>query len=109
MPRRRTIGESPLDAVVPPSEPPAEEGVSSAKAGEATPGPSPRVTRARITVQLPLELAERMRNAVYWTPGLTLAGLAARAISREVDALEAERGEGFMPRQQELRPGRPLH
>jgi len=56
----------------------------------------------------PVGLAERMRNAVYWTPGLTLAGLAEAAIRQEVDALEAERGEAFLPRRQELTAGRPL-
>jgi len=108
MPKRRTIGESPLDAVVPPPRPPAEEGLSSAEAGATTSDFEPRVAKGRITVQLPLELTERMRNAVYWTPGLTLAGLAEAAIRREVDALEAERGEGFLSRRQELRPGRPV-
>ena len=32
-------------------------------------------TKERLTVNLPPELIERARNAVYWTPGLTLAGL----------------------------------
>jgi hypothetical protein len=27
----------------------------------------------RLTVNLPSDLAEQMRDAVYWTPGLTLA------------------------------------
>ena len=57
---------------------------------------------------LPVEVIERVRNAVYWTPGMTLAGLTEDALSAYVDALEAERGEPFPQRQGQLKLGRPL-
>jgi len=33
----------------------------------------PQTRMVRLTVNLPADLADRMRDAVYWTPGLTLA------------------------------------
>ena len=64
--------------------------------------------RERFTSKLPTEVIERARNAVYWTPGLTLAGLTESALSAYLDALEKERGEAFPQRQGELKLGRPI-
>lgn len=64
--------------------------------------------KERLTAQLPVELIDRARNAVYWTPGLTLAELAAKALKQFLDQLEAERGEPFPPRHGELKAGRPV-
>jgi hypothetical protein len=93
---RRTIGTNPLDAVVPATPPP-----------EATELPR-KVSKERLTIHLPVELIDRVKNAVYWTPGLTLAGLGEEALRIMVERLEADRGDAFPPRQEELRGGRPL-
>ncbi len=66
------------------------------------------INRERITAKLPVELIERMRNAVYWTPGLTLTELIAQAVSERLDLIEAQRGEPFPPRQGNLKTGRPI-
>jgi hypothetical protein len=96
MAKRRTIGANPLDAVIPaPRE--AERAISA-----------PKAIKERLTVHLSIGLIDRMKNAVYWTPGLTLAGLAEEALAQAVDKLEKERGEPFPPRQAELKGGRPL-
>ena len=47
--------------------------------------------KQRITVQISEEVIERIKNAVYWTPGLTLASLAEEAFAKVVDALEEEK------------------
>jgi hypothetical protein len=71
--------------------------------------PRPRIgQKERLTIHLPVELIDRVKNAVYWTPGLTLAGLGEEALRRMVEQLEVERGDPFPPRQAELRGGRPL-
>jgi hypothetical protein len=67
MAKRRTIGTNPLDTVIP------------ARLPEST--PPKKVIKERLTVHLPVELIERIKNAVYWTPGLTLAGLAEEAFT----------------------------
>jgi hypothetical protein len=51
-----------------------------------------------VGVSLDPEVLERARNAVYWTPGLTLTALATRALATTVDALEHERGQPFPAR-----------
>lgn len=95
MAKRRTIGTNPLDAVIPAHQPEAR-------------APQKKIIKERLTVHLPVELIERVKNAVYWTPGLTLAGLAEEAFTAAVERLERERGEPFPPRRSELKGGRPL-
>jgi hypothetical protein len=108
--RRKTIGNSPLDTVVPRREPesaPSIPSVSTEKQRAREDGPS-RVTKERLTVHVPVELIDRVKNIVYWTPGLTLARLAAEALTKEVEKREKERGEPFPHRAEELKGGRPL-
>lgn len=95
MAKRRTIGTSPLDAVIPSRQ--LVEG-----------GATKKIIKERLTVHLPVDLIERVKNAVYWTPGLTLAGLAEEAFTAAVERLERKRGEPFPPRKSELKGGRPL-
>jgi len=64
-------------------------------------------TRERLTVQLSPGLLDRLRNAVYWTPGTTLAGLVEACITRVLDDMEHERGDAFPQRREPLRAGRP--
>ncbi len=50
---------------------------------------------------------ERAKNAAYWTPGLTLAGLAEAGIRAELERVEKKHGP-FKARERELVGGRPL-
>ncbi len=94
---RSTIGSNPLDAVVPMARP------ETAVPEQSAP-PSP--PRERVTIALPADLMERARNAVYWTPGATLAGLVEEAVRVELAKREAENGSVFRPRNSRLTPGR---
>ena len=109
MNKRKTIGSNPLDAVVP---------MGTVEVTEVRPMveiaqepeielPAPQ-TKQRLTVHLPVELIDRAKNVVFWTPGLTLASLAEQALEAVVTRLEEERGEAFPWRFEELRGGRPL-
>jgi hypothetical protein len=69
---------------------------------------TPRPAKERMTFHLPVEVMERAKNAVYWTPGLTLADLAAKALTGAVDRLEKRKGEPFPPRKANLKGGRPI-
>jgi len=62
----------------------------------------------RLTIYLPPELAEQVKNAVFWTPGLTIAALAERALAKEVKEMIEERGEPYPTRHGALIRGRPL-
>jgi hypothetical protein len=66
------------------------------------------VDKDRLTVHLPVDLIERAKNAVYWTPGLTLASLAEDALRQALAELETARGAPFPPRERQLSVGRPL-
>ncbi|HEV3073598.1 MAG TPA: hypothetical protein VHB47_04200 [Thermoanaerobaculia bacterium] len=94
-------------------------GVSEAAAVEPTPDPAAAADRAapeaappaaawRLTFHLPAAVLERAKNAVYHTPGLTLAGLGVAALTRELDRLEEQRGQPFPARNGPLRTGRPI-
>ena len=95
MAKHRTIGTNPLDAVVPRLVP--EAGETGGAAAEPRTGPEARVGKQRLTVHLPVDLIERVKNTVYWTPGLTLARLAESSLARIVDELEGERERPSRP------------
>jgi hypothetical protein len=90
-----TIGENPLDQVVPirPPEPATEQAPAAAP-------------KERVTIALPAELMDRARNTVYWTPGATLAGLVEDAMANALERLEQEHGGPFVSRSSNLKPGR---
>jgi hypothetical protein len=97
MAKRRTIGENPLDSVVP-----------RASAAAAAAAVDDKQEKRRMTFHLPITVTERVKNTVYWTPGLTLADLAAQALADAVDRIEKKRGEAFPRRKSELKGGRPI-
>lgn len=102
---RSTIGSNnPLDSVVPRSETTSPTEAASPDRKEYT----DPAAKERLTVHLPKPLIERVKNAVYWTPGLTLASLGQRALEAEIDRMEQEKGEPFPQRDDELRGGRPM-
>jgi len=63
--------------------------------------------KVRLTVNLPQDLVEQMRDAVYWTPGLTLAWLIARAMRTSLAELRSTSQGPFPKRSKPLRAGRP--
>lgn len=64
--------------------------------------------KERMTVQMSREVIERVKDAVYWTPGLTVAQLTEEALEHALDRLEKKNGKTFEKRKSELKPGRPL-
>lgn len=68
--------------------------------------PSDPEPRERLTVQLSHDALDRLRNAVYWTPGLTITDFVEQCIISTVDRMERKRGEEFPHRAAALRPGR---
>ena len=63
--------------------------------------------KQRVTVQLSSVVVERLRNAVYWTPGLTLTSFIEGCVAETVQRMETERGMEFPQRESALRAGRP--
>jgi hypothetical protein len=108
MAKRQTIGENPLESLF--ELVGSNENSASSLHGEKQERPKKEKSskKQRITVQISIEVIERIKNAVYWTPGLTLASLAEDAFSKAVDMLEREKESPFPKRKNELKTGRPI-
>ena len=105
---RKTIGQNPLDAVVPDLRLLNQTNAQTPSTTNSD-TPEPDLNRKeRLTIHLPLGLIERLKNAVYWTPGLTLADLGETALGQWIDEIETQRGAPFEPRAAQLKGGRPL-
>jgi hypothetical protein len=61
--------------------------------------------KAKITVTLPVNLIDRLRNAVYWTPSITIASLAETSLESKLRKLE--KAKRFRKRRGKIRVGRP--
>ena len=64
--------------------------------------------RHKVSAEVDYDVAERVKNAVYWTPGLTMARFIERALEDAIQKLEDERGGRFDQREMELVGGRPM-
>ena len=79
------------------------------------PGPSSRLHETgpsqprmvRLTVNLPGDLVDRVRNAVYWSPNLKLSWLIAQSLRTTLAEMESSRQGPFPQRKNPLRAGRP--
>lgn len=67
-----------------------------------------RRTKQKLTVHLSPELADRVKNAAYWNPRLTIAGIAEQGIRQTIEKLEREHGGKYPPRDGDLVGGRPI-
>lgn len=94
----------PTEHQKPPGYPPTAISSTSSPSERSTGGASAR----KLSTELPEDLQERLRNAVYWSRGLTLQGVIRSAIAAEVERLEKENGGPFPPRSGSLPPGRPM-
>lgn len=110
MSKRSTIGDNPLDAVIP---------VVGTAARPEPPAPTRRAVRAsrkvRATFHIPEDLLEDARDAAVALSGppyrLTLATLAETALRNEIERLRSQCHDGrpFPTREEgSLRGGRPI-
>lgn len=104
--RKSTIGDDPLDTLIPPAEtpPPRRKREQKRKWKKREHFPQ----KERLTVHVSKAVAEQARDAVYHTPGLTLAALAEQALTDAVRKLERQRGQPFPTRSGALKAGRPV-
>ena len=101
---KKTIGMNPLEQYL--SENQESEAI---KEPSVTPQAQGSPTKQRITLHISAALIDRLKNAVYWEPGLTIAGFAEYAFDEALKSLEDERGEPYPQRKEHrLRGGRPL-
>ena len=67
-----------------------------------------RLKRVRISAEISGDVADRIKNAVYWTPGMTMAGFIEESLAKAIEELEEEKGEKFPQRERRLVGGRPM-
>lgn len=67
-----------------------------------------QLKKQRVTIHMAIDLIERVKNAVYWEPGLTLTDFAQAAFERHLKKMESSRGDLYPQRKQQLKGGRPM-
>ena len=117
-PSKSTIKNDPFESVIPDLEGnaakdlPPEVEPASAPPFRQSQQPTQQLhkpqRRRKITVHLRPDLVERVKNAAYWNPRLTIASIAEAGILYALEQVEKERGGPYPPREQELRGGRPI-
>lgn len=114
MSEQDTIGSDPIDEIFDEAENgTAENGDADPDDREEKGGENGEETseKQRVTVAVPEELADRLRNAVYWTAAdITMSDLATEGIRAAVKHIEEQRNDGdpFPSRERELKGGRPV-
>lgn len=70
--------------------------------------PSEANKKEKLTVHLTHDLIERVKNAAYWNPRLTIASIAEIGVQYAIELVEKENGGPYKPRESELKGGRPI-
>ena len=103
--KKKALGSNPLEAYLAAKTTKKAATNSEIDETDATSG----LKKQRITIHLPIETIEKIKNVVFWEPGFTLTAFAQEAFERAVQELEKERGEPYPERKERsLKGGRPL-
>jgi hypothetical protein len=103
--KNKTIEANPLTDYLSPHKSPTQ--TSPAKKTIET--ADEKSLKQRVTIHISVDLIDKVKNAVYWEPGLTLTEFAERAFLRELKKWEKDWGEEYPQRQDyQLKGGRPL-
>jgi len=70
--------------------------------------PSESNKKEKLTVHLTHDLIERVKNAAYWNPRLTIASIAEIGVQYAIELVEKENGGPYPLRESELKGGRPI-
>lgn len=62
---------------------------------QKTPQESVGIKKVRISAEISGDVADRIKNAVYWTPGMTMAGFIEESLANGIEDLEQEKDEKF--------------
>ncbi len=88
---------------------PARESTASGHPVSIRSGPAETPSgREKLTVHLDGALVNRVKNAAYWNPRLTIARIAEVGIRLAIEQVERENGGAYPRREAELTGGRPI-
>lgn len=99
MTKQKTIGNNPLTAYLSTNLENNDHNLENIKID---------IKKQRITLHLSSDLIERIKNTVFWQPGLTLAAFCEVALLEAIDKIEIERGSPYPQRKSHLKIGRPM-
>lgn len=126
---KSTIKNDPFESVIPTDPPPIERRpapppprakpvADDDAAGSSPPPAAPKAAaadaavppegRQKLTVHLEADIVNRVKNAAYWNPRLTIARIAERGIRLALREVEKEHGGAYPQREGELVGGRPI-
>jgi hypothetical protein len=71
-------------------------------------GKADGLKKEKLTVHLTHDLIERVKNAAYWNPRLTIASIAELGVKYAIEQVEKENGGPYPARESELKGGRPI-
>ncbi len=101
--KNKTISANPLTEYLSPTKKTARTPTKKAEEQEK------KTLKTRVTIHMSIDLIDKVKNAVFWEPGLTLTEFAERAFMRELRKWEKDWGEEYPQRQDyQLKGGRPL-
>jgi hypothetical protein len=81
---------------------------SQAAPGRVDSGKADGQKKEKLTVHLTHDLIERVKNAAYWNPRLTIASIAELGVKYAIEQVEKENGGPYPARESELKGGRPI-
>jgi post-segregation antitoxin (ccd killing protein) len=99
---------TPTPIVTPDFTEPPRRSVNTDRPRREVVKPVVKTGKQKLTVHLDSELAERVKNAAWWNPKLTIAGIAEQGIRHAIEKHEREHGGPYPPRDGELLGGRPI-
>lgn len=110
MARESTIGNDPLATLIPDlaegnNHPDHHDHHDERHQYATTESP---IRRQKLTIHLEEDLANRIKNAAYWNPRLTIAKIAELGMKYAIEVVERENGGCYQQRESELTGGRPL-
>lgn len=89
-------------------EPSREQAREQTEASRADSARAESLKKEKLTVHLTHDLIERVKNAAYWNPRLTIASIAEIGVRYAIEQVEKEHGGAYPMRESELKGGRPI-
>ena len=99
---------APPRTVAPPAAPAEPEAATAKPPAEPDAKAEAAEGRRKLTVHLEADIVNRVKNAAYWNPRLTIAKIAERGIRLALKEVEKDHGGAYPQREGELVGGRPI-
>lgn len=107
-PETKYTNDIPEEVEIATSPPPLRQSTRKTRVPEPVPENDTRPIRQKLTIHLDIDLADRVKNAAYWNPRLTIAKIAERGIRLAIAEVEKENKGPYPMRESELVGGRPI-